>query len=174
MEDKIKAAVAESRIIHPKEMNIRKNVGYAALGLIAFSLFTFPSTRQSYAGISLALAAAIGTWRTGNQALWGCVVNLKWNFDGKGFKTPSDENLEFVRGKRNELFMMGLTTSAAVVIGAIGLAAMRGHASPELVIWILAYNAFGLAAGYGVSSLAKWKAEVKDQTRINLIKSLKD
>ena len=69
MEDKIKAAVAESRIIHPKEMNIRKNVGYAAFGLIALTLFAFPSTRQSYAGVGLALAAAIGTWRTGNQAL---------------------------------------------------------------------------------------------------------
>ena len=51
--------------------------------------------------------------------------------------------------------MLGLTTSGAVVLGTIGLAAMRGHASKDLICWILAYNIFGLALGYGISALAK-------------------
>ena len=50
-----------------------------------------------------------------------------------GFKTPSDENMAFVRAKRNELFMLGATTSATVVLGTIGVAALRGHASTHLV-----------------------------------------
>ena len=69
MEDKIKAAVAESRIIHPKEQVMRKNVAYAILGLIVFVLVVFPSQRESYAGLSVALAMAVTTWRMGNQSL---------------------------------------------------------------------------------------------------------
>ena len=83
------------------------------------------------------------------------MVNLKTNFDGKGFKTPSPEYLDFVKRKRSQLYRIGLTTSAAVTLAAIGLAYMRGHATPEMIGWILAFNFLGLCFGYGISALAK-------------------
>ena len=82
-------------------------------------------------------------------------MNLKWNFDGKGFKDPSEENLDFVKGKRDELYMLWFTTAAAVVLGTIGVASIRGDATKDLIMWIVTYNILGVAFGYGISTLAK-------------------
>ena len=82
-------------------------------------------------------------------------MNLKWNYDGRGFKTPSEENLDFVKGKRDELYALWFTTAAAVVLGTIGLAFVRGHATKDLIMWIFIYNILGLVFGYVISSMAK-------------------
>ena len=80
---------------------------------------------------------------------------MKTNFDGKGFKTPSSQYLDFVRGKRSELYSIWFTTTLGVVTAAIAVAAMRGHASPELLGWIVGLNLLGVGFFYGVSALAK-------------------
>ena len=50
---------------------------------------------------------------------------------------------------------MGFTTFLAVVIGTIGIAAARGHATPSVIFWIVTYNVFGLMLGYALSVAAK-------------------
>ena len=51
--------------------------------------------------------------------------------------------------------MLGLTTFAAVVLGTVGVASVRGHLNKELIFWILTYNVFGLVLGYAASAAAK-------------------
>ena len=80
-------AVSESRITSQNERVIRKTVGLIGLFGVGITLALFPQMRESYALLSVIVAASVGTWRTGQQSLCGCVVNLKWNIDGKGFKT---------------------------------------------------------------------------------------
>ena len=64
-----KAAVLENRVISKKEMGIRKTIGMICMGIIALILIVFPTSRDAYASISVALAMSIGIWRTGYQSL---------------------------------------------------------------------------------------------------------
>ena len=48
-----------------------------------------------------------------------------------------------------------MTTFFTVVLGTISIAAMRGHASSEMIAWIVAYNLGGLALGAILSKMAK-------------------
>ena len=149
-----KTAVLESRIISKKEMGVRKTIGIICMSIIALILIVFPSSRDYYVPMSVALAMAIGIWRTGNQSLWGCVVNGKWNIDGKGYKTPSSEYMDFIKTKQNEFHRLQMTTFVAVIIGTVTLAAIRGDATQELVLWILVNNIIGVVFGYVLSLAA--------------------
>ena len=82
-------------------------------------------------------------------------MNLKWNIDGKGFKTPSPEYIEFVKRKRDELYRLGITTFVSVVLGTISLAFIRGHATLQVICWIFVYNVIGMVLGYAASVAAK-------------------
>ena len=64
-----KTAVLERRIISKEEMEMRKRMGMIGMGITASMLILFPSTRMAYGSISVASAASIGLWRTGNQSL---------------------------------------------------------------------------------------------------------
>ena len=64
-----KAAVSSSRIISENEMTIRKTIGVIGMIAVAMTLVLYPSSRDSYASMSLMVAMSVGIWRTGYQAL---------------------------------------------------------------------------------------------------------
>lgn len=81
---KVESAVSNNQLISLKEGEVRKKVGIFGLLALLLSLMLYPATRDKYGPVSILLAAFVGVYRTGSQSLWGCVVNLKWNVDGKG------------------------------------------------------------------------------------------
>ena len=63
--------------------------------------------------------------------------------------------MEFIKRKQNEFYRLGMTTFMVVVIGTVSLAAIRGDATQELIIWILVYNIIGAVIGYVLSLASK-------------------
>jgi hypothetical protein len=56
--------------------------------LTLITLLVHPPARTAYGPVSFALVTSYGMYATGVKGLWGCVLNLKANFDGRGFKDP--------------------------------------------------------------------------------------
>ena len=63
------AAVAESRIITPEEMEVRKKAGYGIAAITLAILAIYPPYRTMYGLLGLGVGSAVGVWRTGNQSL---------------------------------------------------------------------------------------------------------
>jgi len=153
-EASLKAAIDNNQLISTKEMQIRKLMGVIGVFITFLVCFIYPSVLNSYGPLSLALAAFIGVWRTGFQSLWGCVVNLKWNIDGRGIAVPPPEYLEYIKNKRKDFMWLGITTFLGTVVSAIILAHAQSSLSFPVVKSILAWNFGGMAVGTIVSYLA--------------------
>ncbi len=67
---------------------MRKIGGQLGFGLTLITLLVHPPARTAYGPVSFALVTSYGMYATGVKGLWGCVLNLKANFDGRGFKDP--------------------------------------------------------------------------------------
>jgi len=62
-------AKKENRIISNKEAKIRKGVGIFFALVMIVVLICYSPSRSAYGPVSLVFAAAIGTFRTGQQGL---------------------------------------------------------------------------------------------------------
>lgn len=132
-----------------------------ALVMILVLIFYKPS-RKSYGPVSLVFAMAIGTFRTGMQGLWGCSVNLLVNVDGKGFKSIPQEHLEWMKAKRRELGLLGLTTFVGILIVtfAVALIVERDQFSGKHAASILIWNISGLVVGAALSAASRWEDRI--------------
>jgi len=148
-------AVDESRIISQASRERRYVRGYKMAAFLLVLAVVYPPTRTAYAFISLVLSQAIGMWLSGYQGLWGCLLNFKWNYDGKGFKTPTPKHATFVNAKRKEWMMMIFTTLVGTMVAVWGLAYSRDHLNSTTIFWTVVYNMFGLGLVYYTSSNAK-------------------
>jgi len=154
-------AKKENRIISNKEAKIRKGVGIFFALVMIVVLICYSPSRSAYGPVSLVFAAAIGTFRTGQQGLWGCSINLKVNVDGNGFKNIADEHLDWMKAKRRELGMLGFTTLVGVLIAtfAIALIVEKGDFTSKHAVSILVWNISGGVAGAILSAAARWNTK---------------
>ena len=77
------------------------------------------------------------------------------NVDGKGFKDPAKEHLDWMKSKRTELYKLGLSTLFAVVVIAILVALIRGHLNLKVARSIAVWNLSGLVGGAILSLAAR-------------------
>ena len=59
--------------------------------------------------------------------------------------------MDFIKKKQNEFHRLQFTTLISVVIATIILAAIRGHVTQQLILWICIYNICGIGFGYILS-----------------------
>ena len=156
MQDKEDLAVSEGRIISPQEAVIRKKIGLVVLGVTLFTLLAYKPSREAYGPVSFAMMAGFGLYQTGVRSLWGCVLNLKTNFDGKGFKEPSEKNLDFIKSKRNEFIGLFVGGHLLGIVIALAAAAYMGHSSKKVTMSVLKWQLGGLLVSLGLSLNAKW------------------
>ena len=64
-------------------------------------------------------------------------MNLKTNFDGKGFKEPLEKNLDFMRSKRNEFIALNVGGHLLGIAFALAAAAYMGHSSKKVTMSVL-------------------------------------
>ena len=62
-------ATQSNRLISVNEMKIRKIIGVLCVNLIALAYTLFPSSRDCYGPLSVALSVSVGVYRTGEQSL---------------------------------------------------------------------------------------------------------
>lgn len=69
------------------------------------------------------------------------MLNLQWNIEGKvgEFQTPAPQYVEFLKQKRNELYMLGLTNAASWTAAAFAYAGLSGDLTLTTAGGILAW-----------------------------------
>jgi hypothetical protein len=83
------------------------------------------------------------------------VVNLKWNYDGRGIKRPPPQYIEYVKSKRAEFIWLNVTTFAGAILVACTLSRLyEGSLSDTNLLSIVKWNFSGALLSGVVSYLA--------------------
>ena len=147
---------------------MRKNFGLVVGGLTVLSLLAYKPWRVAYGPISFFLQTAFASYQTGVRNLWGCVLNLKTNFDGKGFKEPSKNNIEFVKSKRNEMIFMSIGTHILMIAITLAVARYMNHGQKQVTMSVLKWQLGGFLLFMGLSLAAKWLINLLFQVILEL------
>jgi hypothetical protein len=84
----------------------------------------------------------------------GCVVNLKWNVEGRGISKPPPEYIVFVKEKRAEFILLCASTFLGAILLACVHSMFDGNLSTATLFSIFLWNSFGFAFGAFISYLA--------------------
>ena len=123
-----KEAVAAFQMISPKEADIRVKVGTSLLLATLLGYPTYVTLFQQQLATTFSIpcgllaflvGAGVTVYRTGKESQWGCILNGKWNPDGKGPKSFS--NNDFVRRKRNQFLKNVVQSTILSIVVAVGL-----------------------------------------------------
>ena len=79
-------------------------------------------------------------------------MNLKWNIAGTpgAFQEPPPEYIQYLKKKRQELIMMGITTGVGVTALMIAYAGAMGHLRWQVVSSILGFQVSSSVLGYKI------------------------